>query len=108
MRSGILLRSNSQEVNVNKKIISISVIGSGLIILDTFGGSHALTLLVFAGLVPGTDIRIGAVDMLSAYATAFTVVVLYVAFGARVKAFFFQDFEATKAPVAKRSRKRTA
>jgi len=95
---------------MKKNIIIACTVGSLLIFIDTFGMSHALTLFIFTGAVFGTDYKIPAVDMLAAYATAFTVVILYAVFGNRIRELFE---ELTQAPVAKpatrkRSSKRAA
>jgi len=71
---------------VKKKVIIIaSIIGSALIVLDTFNIVNSLTLLLLAGVVPGTDHRIPAVDVMSATATAITVIVLRITVWPRLK-----------------------
>lgn len=95
---------------MKKNIIIACMVGSLLIFIDTFGMTHALTLFIFTGAVLGTDFKIPAVDMLAAYATAFTVVVLYAIFGSRIRNLFEELTQepAAKPVTRKRSSKRTA
>lgn len=72
-------------------IIKICLVGSMLIFLDSMQAGHWLVLLLFVGLIPGTSIYISPIDMMSAMATAMTVVILRIAFWSRVRSFLFTN-----------------
>jgi hypothetical protein len=61
---------------VKKAVTIISIFGAIVIILDSLNVGHYATLFLLAGIVPGTNIAIGPIDMLAAIATAITIVVL--------------------------------
>jgi hypothetical protein len=61
---------------MKKTIIFICLISSLLITLDTMNAADSLILLLLAGVIPGTDIRITPIDMMAAIATAITIVVM--------------------------------
>lgn len=61
---------------MRKLIITLCLIGSGVIFLDTINFSQQLILFVFAGIVPGTNIVISPIDFMAATATAITVIIL--------------------------------
>lgn len=52
---------------MKKVIITLSLIGSGLIILDSINVVETLTMLLLAGSVPGTSIILSPSQMLIAY-----------------------------------------
>lgn len=56
---------------MKKVIITLSLIGSGLIILDSFHVYDILAAFIIAGVVPGTDIVIAPQQMLDLFAAAF-------------------------------------
>jgi|GEM_PF-1072018 len=93
---------------MKKAIITVSLIGSLLLILDSANAAHWLVLFFLAGIVPGTDILISPVDMLAANATAITVIVLYVTIWPAIRSLFFSHPEAPVAPKKHTSRHRTA
>lgn len=80
---------------MKKTIIITSIVASSLMILDGFNIVDSLTLFFLAGVIPGTDIRISAVDMMSATATAITIIVLRLTVWARVRPFFFDPPHAS-------------
>jgi len=61
---------------MKKFIVFICLAGSLLILLDTINFGHSLILLLFAGVIPGTNKVISPIDMMAATATAITVIVL--------------------------------
>lgn len=79
-----------------KKAISIiCIIGAVLIILDSANASHWLLLFFLAGVIPGTNIHISAIDTLAANATAITIVILRITAWSRIRTLFFaQDTTA--------------
>ena len=85
---------------MKKTIIAICLIGSLLILLDTIDFEHSLVLLLFAGVIPGTDIVISPINMMAATATAMTVVILRLTAWPQIKAVF-ADQPKTK-PTARR------
>lgn len=52
---------------MRKVVITLSLIGSILIILDSFNVGHAMTLFVLAGIIPGTNAALGSSEMLMMY-----------------------------------------
>lgn len=93
---------------MKKAITTIALIGALFIVLDCFNAADALMLFVFAGVIPGTDLRISPVDMMAAIATAITVVILRVALWSTIRTVFFA--KPVKAPVrrTKRAARHTA
>ena len=61
---------------MRKSIITLCVIGSAILFLDTINFGQQLILFIFAGIVPGTNIVIAPIDMMAATATAITVIIL--------------------------------
>ena len=61
---------------MKKVAVVICLVGSLLILLDTINFGHDLLLLLFAGVIPGTNIVVSPIDMMAATATAITVIVL--------------------------------
>lgn len=61
---------------MRKNTMSVCIIGSLMILLDTVNFGQDLLLLLFAGVVPGTNIVISPIDMMAAIATAITVLLL--------------------------------
>ena len=61
---------------MRKLIITLSMIGSAVIFLDTINFGQQMILFVFAGIVPGTNIVISPIDVMAASATAITVIIL--------------------------------
>jgi hypothetical protein len=61
---------------MKKTVVVLCLIGSALIIFDTMNAAESLTLFLFAGIVPGTNVRISPIDMMAASATAITIVML--------------------------------
>jgi hypothetical protein len=74
---------------MRKVIMTICLTGSMIIILDSLQAGHYLILLLFVGLIPGTNIYLSPIDMMAAMATAMTVVILRVTVWNRVRAFLF-------------------
>jgi hypothetical protein len=93
---------------MKKAVIIASVVGAALIILDTFKAADSLTLLVLAGVVPGTDFRIPATDMMAATATAITVIVLRVTLWPSFKNELMRHVATkhTDSPATKRAHRR--
>lgn len=50
-----------------KSIIITCLVLSGIMIIDGFNIGHALTMLLIAGIIPGTNIAIEASSMLNIY-----------------------------------------
>lgn len=61
---------------MKKTIIVLCLVGSALIILDTINAAESLLLFLFAGIVPGTDIRISPIAMMVAFLVAIAIVIL--------------------------------
>lgn len=61
---------------MKKFAIFICLVGSLLIFLDSVNFGHVLLLLLFAGVIPGTNTVVSPIDMMAAAATAITVIVL--------------------------------
>ena len=77
-----------------KKLPTILLLtGSGLMILDGFDFVHSLTLFLLAGIIPGTNTSISPIDMMAAFATAFTIVVLRITYWPSIKNLFFSDIK---------------
>lgn len=93
---------------MRKAITTICVVGGLLIILDGFNAANALMLFVFTGVIPGTDVRISAVDMMSATATAITVVILRITVWPSFRTFFFIEPAKPAVRRTKRTTRRTA
>lgn len=53
---------------MRKVVITLSLIGSGLIILDSIDIGQALTMFMLGGVVPGTSIILSSTEMLIIYA----------------------------------------
>ncbi len=79
---------------MKKTIIAICLIGSLLILLDTIDFEHSLVLLLFAGVVPGTNIVISPINMMAATATAMTVVILRLTAWPHIKAAFTDQLKS--------------
>jgi len=76
---------------MKKAITILCTIGSGLIILSSFDFSHSLLLFLFAGIIPGTNITLPAIDVMAACATAFTIILMRLTIWPTVaKSFFLQ------------------
>ena len=93
---------------MKKAVIIASIIGSALIILDTFKAADSFALLLLAGVVPGTDLRIPAVDMMAATATAITIIILRIALWPHIKSEFARRISASAhvSPARKRTVRR--
>ncbi len=78
---------------MKKKISIIGIIGSLLLILDSMGASHWVLLFVLAGVIPGTDVRISAIDMMAANATAIVIIILRVTAWPQFLEFFLPPIE---------------
>lgn len=89
---------------MSKLAITLNI-ASILLILSVYDPAHQLTMLLLAGLIPGTDIIIAPIDMLAAIATAFTVVVLYGLFWSHLRPVFFGhlDTKTVKPKTARRN-----
>jgi hypothetical protein len=80
-----------------KKFITIvCVVGSTLIILDSFNTVHSLILFVLFGIIPGTNLIIAPIDMMAAIATAITVIILRVMLWTRIRSLLFSTPEKPK------------
>ena len=53
---------------MKKTLTTLSLLGSAIIILDTFNAGQALVTFLLAGALPGTSITISASAMLFTYA----------------------------------------
>lgn len=73
--------------SMKNTITIIAIILSLLLILDSFNFSHALMVFYLAGVIPGTNIAIGAAQMLELFALigGFTV--------ARVTSYVIRSFK---------------
>ena len=93
---------------MKKAVIIASIIGSALIILDTFKAVDSLTLLLLVGVIPGTDMRVPAIDMMAATATAITIIVLRITVWPVFKAEFMRhvDTPTQASPAKKRTVRR--
>jgi len=79
-----------------KKIITtIITIFSLLIILDSFNFSHALMMFYLAGVIPGTNIALGAAQMLEFFALVSGFVV------ARVMTYIVRSFTVRSTTVSR-------
>ncbi len=89
---------------MKKAIIIMCLVGSVLLILDSLNAADSLLFFLFAGIIPGTDVRVSPIDMMAATATAITIVILRLALWPRIRSSFFLE------PVvpAKRTRRRAA
>lgn len=81
---------------MKKTITILSTIGSLLIIFDTMNIGHSLVLFLFVGAIPGTNLFISPIDMMAAMATAFTIIVLRLAFWNGIRARLFTAPEPIK------------
>jgi hypothetical protein len=90
---------------MQKTITLIFTIGALLIILDTMNAANSFILFLFAGVVPGTEFRIAAIDMMAATATAITVIVARLTLWPKIRSSMFI---APPVPRAKRVSRRTA
>ncbi len=94
---------------MKKIIIYLSLAGSALLMLDTVNAAYSLLLFVFAGVVPGTNISIAPVDMMTAIATAFTVIIMRLTLWPRIRPVLFSPFIPKEvASSRKRATRRTA
>ena len=93
---------------MKKAIITVSLISSLLLLLDSANAAHWLVLFFLAGIVPGTDILISPVDMLAANATAITIVILRITVWPTIRNIFFPHTEAPIVPKKRTPRHRTA
>lgn len=92
---------------MRKAIIITCLIGSALLVLASFNVVDSLTLFLLAGVIPGTDYRIPAIDMMSATATAITVIILRITLWPRIKAGLLSRVDTPSAsPAKKRTLKR--
>ena len=66
---------------MRKLVILFSLVGSSLLILDSFNFAHSITMFLLAGVVPGTNFALSPVEMMAASATAITVILLKIALG---------------------------
>ncbi len=66
---------------MKKFVVSFCLVGSALIILDSFNFAHTIMMFLLAGVIPGTDYAISPIDMMAASATAITVILLKIALG---------------------------
>ena len=66
---------------MRKLVISFCIIGSSLIILDSFNFAHFVMMFLLAGVIPGTDYALSPINMMAASATAITVILLKIALG---------------------------
>lgn len=87
-----------------KKLITIiCLIGALLIILDSLNAANSLVLFLLVGDIPGTSLRVSAIDMMAATATAITIILLRVTVWSKIKTSLFAPM-----PHTKRASKRTA
>lgn len=93
---------------MRKTTIFISIIGSLLVILDSVQAGHWVILFLLAGVIPGTDIRISPVDMMSANATALTVIILRVTVWSKFRDAFVSHFTPVASPAKRRTSRRVA
>jgi len=74
---------------MKRTITILSLVSSALIILDSLQASHWFVLFIFAGVIPGTNLAVSAIDMMAATATAMTVVVLRLTVWPRIRESFY-------------------
>jgi len=74
---------------MKKAVITVSLISSLLLILDSANATHWLVLFFLAGVVPGTDTLISPIDMLAANATAITIVIMRITIWPTLRTVFF-------------------
>lgn len=66
---------------MRRPVILFCMIGSSLIILDSFNFAHSIMMLLLAGVIPGTNLALSPIDMMAASATAITIIFLKIALG---------------------------
>jgi hypothetical protein len=93
---------------MKKAIITFCLIGSGLLILSSLDPVHSLALFFLAGIIPGTNITITPIDMMSASATAITIIVLRITVWPRIAKAFFLEPPVVKKKRASRARRAAA
>ena len=76
---------------MRKLIITLCMIGSVVILLDTINFGQQFILFIFAGIVPGTNIIIAPIDFMAATATAITVIVLRITVWSLVRSIVEAD-----------------
>lgn len=81
---------------MKKSIVFICLIGSLMIFLDTINFGHNLLLLLFAGVIPGTNTVISPIDMMAATATAITVIILRVTLWPSLKPMILPPTQSKK------------
>lgn len=62
-------------MKLRKMIVIGSLVGSGLMILDSLNAGHAFMMFFLAGIIPGTNLSISASGMLSAFMFAIGFVI---------------------------------
>lgn len=59
---------NFARIEMKKAVITLSIVLSGLMILDSMNAPHAVMMFLLAGVIPGTTIVLSPGDMLSVFA----------------------------------------
>jgi hypothetical protein len=94
-------------MTMKKTITTLCLVGSGLIILSSLDLIRTLTLFFLAGIIPGTNIAVTPIDMMSASATAITIVILRITVWPRLAKAFFLEPPVVKKKRASRARRAT-
>jgi|GEM_PF-6971601 len=81
---------------MKKAIVTILTFSSVVIILDSFNFWEAFIFFVLVGQIPGTNIYITPVDMMSALATAAMMVLLKIVFWPTIKKYVFDKLRAAR------------
>lgn len=87
--------NNFEESQVMRKLIILfCLIGSSLIILDSFNFAHSIMMFLLAGVIPGTNFALSPIDMMAASATAITLILLKIALGPNFPASVIKSMSA--------------
>ena len=81
---------------MKKTIITICIVGSLMIFLDSVNFGQGILLFLFAGVIPGTNMIISPEDMMAATATAITIIVLRLTIWQSIKSLAFHQLEVKK------------
>lgn len=81
---------------MKKFAVFICLIGSLLMFLDAVNFGHVLLLLLFAGVIPGTNTVISPIDTMAATATAITVIVLRITVWPSLKPMILPPVQRSK------------
>lgn len=65
----LYIRRTTEVSFMRKTIITISTLGSLVLILESLNAGHALTMFLLVGAIPGTSVAIDAAHMLALFAS---------------------------------------